>query len=84
MPNIFSPANTAKAVQDAIEKPDLPKEEAGIGFTATSGGDVGIAGHANKDLGKPGGWFLLAEGSWFRKAGGKVTTWLGWKGKDAQ
>lgn len=83
MPNIFSRANTAKAVQDVIEQPDLPAEEIGIGFAASSGGDVGVAGHANKDLGKPGGWVGLAEGSWMRKAGWKVAGWLRWKGTDA-
>jgi hypothetical protein len=81
MSDIFSPANTAKAVHDAIEKPDLPAEEVGIGFKATTSGDIGIQGHANKDVGKPGGWFFLAEGSWMRRAGGTVTGWLGWKPK---
>lgn len=83
MSDIFNPKNTAKAVHDAIPT-DLPSEDVGIGITATTAGDVGIHGRANKDIGKPGGWFVLAEGSWMRKAGGKVSGWLGWKGKDAQ
>ncbi len=75
MSDIFSPKNTGKAIQD------LPAEEAGVGVTATSDGDVGVAGHVKKDLGK--GWTASAQGSWMRKAGGTVSAWLGWKGKDA-
>ena len=78
MSDIFGPEATKKHVK---RLPDLPKEEVGIGLTATTSGDIGVEGHANKDIGKPGGWFVLAEGSWMRRAGGTVTGWLGWKGK---
>lgn len=62
--------------------PDLPPDEGGIGAVATSAGDVGVQGAINKDIGKPGGWFVLGEGSWMRRAGGSISGWLGWKGKD--
>lgn len=78
MTGIFDAEATKKHVK---QLPDLPPEEVGIGVTATTAGDIGIEGHANKDLGRPGGWFVLAEGSWMRKAGGTLTTWLGWKPK---
>ena len=73
---IFSPAST----QAQIEKlSNLPAEEGGIGVTATTSGDVGIVGSVHKDIGKPGGWFALGEGSWMRKAGGRFTGLLKWK-----
>lgn len=73
---IFSP----DATQAQIDKlSHLPEEEGGIGVTATSKGDVGIVGSVHKDIGKPGGWFAIGEGSWMRKAGGQVTGWLRWK-----
>lgn len=78
MPNgIFSPDATKAQIEKLSE---LPAEEGGIGVQATSGGDVGIVGSVHKDLGKPGGWFVLGEGSWMRKAGGKVIGRLRWKG----
>jgi hypothetical protein len=76
---IFSPG----ATQAQIDKlSDLPQEEGGIGATVTSKGDVGVVGTINRDIGKPGGWFVLGQGSWMRKAGGTVTGWLKWKGAE--
>ena len=70
------------ALDAQIKKlPDVPAETVGVGITATTSGDVGVKGEANKDIGNPGGWFVLAEGSWMRRAGGTVSGWLGWKGK---
>lgn len=78
MSELFSPEATAAQLK---KLPDLPPEEGGVGVVATSDGDVGIQGAVNKDIGKPGGWFVLAEGSWMRRAGGTVSGWVGWKGK---
>lgn len=76
---IFSP----DATKAQIEKlSDLPAEEGGIGIQATTSGDVGIVGTVNKDIGKPGGWFVLGEGSWMRRAGGAFTGWLRWRGPE--
>lgn len=59
--------------------PDLPKNQGGIGVTATSSGDVGIEGELDKQLWK--GVFVDVQGSWMRRAGGKVAAWIGWRGK---
>lgn len=81
MSDIFN----AEATSAQLKKlPDLPAEEGGIGVVATNDGDVGVHGAINKDIGQPGGFFLLAEGSWMRKAGGSVAGWFGWKGKGAK
>lgn len=79
--NIFSPDKTAKVVHDTIPEPVVPSDEVEIGAKVTSQGDVGIQGRANADIGKPGGWSVLAEGSWMRKAGGAITGWFKWKPK---
>lgn len=80
MPDIFSPEATQRQLEQLGEQ---PPEQGGIGVVV-NGKDVGVQGAVNKDVGKPGGWFVLAEGSWMRRAGGSVAGWLGWKGKDAK
>jgi hypothetical protein len=59
---------------------DLPREEANIGI-AVEGKDVGVKGSVAKDIGKPGGWELEAQGSWMQRAGAKLAALLSWKGK---
>lgn len=74
MTSIFGP----EATKAALDK--LPENEGGLGVQATKD-DVGVVGAVNKDLGKPGGWFVAGEGAWWRKAGYTAAAWLGWKGK---
>lgn len=79
MSELFSP----EQLRTELKKlPELPAEQAGVGVVATSD-DIGIRGEVNKDIGKPGGWFVMAEGSWMKRAGGSVAGWIGWKGKSS-
>lgn len=70
--DIFSPEALRKTIQNT------PSETASIGVTAEQG-EIGIAGSANKTLGK--GWSLTAAGSWAKTKGYAVGAWLGWTGK---
>lgn len=80
MPDIFTP----EALDAQLKKlPDLPANEGGVGVVATKN-DIGVKGQVNVDVGKPGGWFVLAEGSWMRRAGATVSGWVGWKGKESK
>jgi hypothetical protein len=74
--NIFSD-NSIKRDLEKLE--DVPKEEANIGVVV-EGGDVGVTGSVSKDLGKPGGWDVAAEGTWMRRTGAKLAALLRWKG----
>jgi hypothetical protein len=68
---------TAEAQLDKLK--DLPdgESQAGIVVKPGAGGiDVGVTGSISEDIGKPGGWFFLAEGSWMRKAGGSIAAML--------
>ena len=63
-------------LQDAINKiPDNPGESFTIGVAATEH-DQGVIVGVDKDLGK--GWWVGAEGGWWRRAGGYVAAKLGW------
>jgi len=77
---IFDPDSTQKQL-DKLR--DLPPEEGGIGATFDGQTkDIGVRGRYHKDIGKPGGWFTVGEGSWMRRAGYSVAGWLGWRGKE--
>ena len=69
-----------EATQAQLDKlKDLPEREAQAGVVVkpgASGLDVGVTGSISEDIGKPGGWFFLAEGSWLRKAGGSFAAML--------
>ena len=81
MPDIFSP-NATQAQLDKLK--DLKDDEAEIGAVVKpgmNGLDVGAKGSISQDIGKPGGWGFLAEGSWMKKAGGSVAAMLRRKGK---
>lgn len=66
----------------SVPVPDVPSETAGIGFTGTQHGDIGVQAGVNKDLGKPGGWSVTAVAEWWKKKGWSASGWLTWKGKD--
>lgn len=80
MPDIFSP----QATQAQLDKlKDLPDNDAqaGIVVKPSSGGlDVGVQGSISEDIGKPGGWVFIAEGSWMRKAGASFAAMFRRKG----
>jgi hypothetical protein len=69
-----------EATQAQLDKlKDIPEREAQAGIVVKpsgSGIDVGVTGSISEDIGKPGGWFFLAEGSWMRKAGGSIAAML--------
>lgn len=56
------------------------RQEAELGVIV-EGKDVGVTGNVTKDIGKPGGWAVAAEGSWMQKTGAKIAALLTWKGK---
>lgn len=56
----------------------LPENEANIGVV-TEGKDIGITGSVSKDIGKPGGWWFGAEGTWV-KAKSRIAAMFSWKG----
>lgn len=75
MSDIFSPESTQKQI-DALR--DLPKERIQVGIVV-DGKDVGVEGSASKDLGKPGGWFVAAQGTLSRTKK-RIAAMLGWSG----
>ncbi len=55
MSELFSP----EALDAQLKQlPELPAEQGGVGVVATKD-DFGIKGQVNKDIGKPGGWFVV-------------------------
>jgi hypothetical protein len=74
-----------EATQAQLDKlKDIPDDAAEVGAVVTpgmNGLDVGVKGSISQDLGKPGGWAFIAEGSWMKKAGGSVAAMLRRKGK---
>ena len=83
MGNIFSFGDAVKkaAHQTELETlKDLPDNDAQIGVVVKPG-DIGVSGSISEDIGKPGGWGFLAEGSWMHKAGGSVKAMLRRKSK---
>lgn len=80
MPSIFS-KDATQAQLDKLK--DLKDNDAAAGVVVKPGADgldVGVQGHVSQDIGKPGGWFVLAEGSWLKKAGGSFAAMLRRKG----
>lgn len=71
--------------QEALRKQitDLPTQQGGIGATVKPG-DFGVAGSVKTELGKPGGLWAGATGSyWQRSKEWGLAVWLGWTGKDS-
>lgn len=69
--------NSIKRNLDKLEK--VPENEANIGVVVQDG-DVGVTGSVSKDIGKPGGWDVSAEGTWMRRTGAKLAALLRWRG----
>lgn len=68
------------AIKASLDKlDDVPKEEASIGVVVQCN-DIGVTGSVSKDIGKPGGWDVAAEGTWMRRTGAKIAALLRWKG----
>ena len=63
-------------LSDQLKK--LPDNEANVGVVV-EGKDIGITGSVSKDVGKPGGWWFGAEGTW-TKTKAKLAALLTWKG----
>lgn len=57
----------------------LPSNEANVGVVK-EGKEVGVTGSVSKDIGKPGGWWFGAEGTW-TKTKSKIAALFTWKGK---
>lgn len=76
MSDIFSPEATQKQL-DALR--ELPKEQAKLGVVV-DGNDIGVEGSVSKDVGKPGGWFVAAQGTLSRTTK-RVAGMIGWSGK---
>jgi len=70
--------NSIKRNLDKLE--DVPKEEASIGVVV-EGGDIGVTASVSRDIGKPEGWEVAAEGTWMRKTGARLAALLKWKGQ---
>jgi hypothetical protein len=80
-PDIFSPNATQAQLDKLKEIKDGEGEIGAVVKPSASGIDVGVTGHVSEDIGKPGGWFVLAEGSWMKKAGASFSAMLRRKGK---
>lgn len=70
-----------KNIRDSFKKlENLEENKAEIGIVVEDS-DIGIAGSISKDIGKPGGWEVGAEGSWMRRTGAKLAALLKWSVK---
>lgn len=74
--NPFSPESTQKHI-DALSQ--LPTEHGQIGVVA-DGKNIALEGSVSKDIGKPGGFFVAAQGTLSRTTK-RVAGMIGWTGK---
>lgn len=71
---------TDNKIKESLEKlEDVPKNEAEIGVVV-EGKDVGVTGSVSKDIGKPGGWDVAAQGTWMQRTGARLAALLRWRG----
>lgn len=68
-------------IADSFKRVDIPDDrpEGGTLAVEGKGDDIGVSVEWNKDIGKPGGAFVGAEASWWRKQGRAFKAWIGWK-----
>lgn len=75
------PLSTDVLHQQIMKELDtIQKEHAEVGVI-TKDGDIGVIGSVSRDIGKPGGWEVAAEGGWMKKTKAWAAAILTWKGK---
>ncbi len=60
---------------------DIPPDTITIAGQAKTDGDTGVTVNADVDVGKPGGWDVGVQASWWQRAGASIMGWARWSKK---